>query len=549
MVWLGTLVFAATGALKGVEKGFDLLGVLVLAAATAVGGGSIRDVFPRITAKDYTESNSPSKGGRKLEGMRLIALLFLLASQALAQEADTYYARCQRLYQQGALESAQATCELALAGDPGHRPALRLLTRIHLDKKEPDQAATYLERLGDDPEAPLLRARLLLLRGKPGEVLSLPLPQGPEGRLLRALALEGLKRYEEALKEAKTLPSTPEVRLLLARLYLALDKPEEGLSVLDSSLEERLEKGRLLFLSGRPNEAIPLLEALLPELAGQPELARKALSTLVLAYLGQGDWARGQAALAQLSGLVNLPGLLLARAWPWLLAFLAFLGLILLGESRIEPLRTVEVVENPLPGPGSLYLFLLLALLLALGLAVLLGKALFANALALVTPYQQNQVLPSFYLFLGLFLFLGLLLWQRKRLAAILGPPQGFVEGFWVGPLLVLLLFVYGLVRPLLGFSTLPLNLLTFLGLALMEPFFRGFAPMVLKERYRDLAPYLSVLLFALALPGPTLLFLLLGAALYLAKERAESLLGLSLGWVVAGVVLALFPASWLRRF
>lgn len=37
LVWLGTLVFAATGALKGVEKGLDLLGVLVLAAVTAVG--------------------------------------------------------------------------------------------------------------------------------------------------------------------------------------------------------------------------------------------------------------------------------------------------------------------------------------------------------------------------------------------------------------------------------------------------------------------------------------------------------------------------------
>ena len=37
LVWLGTLVFAATGALKGVEKGFDLLGVLVLATVTAVG--------------------------------------------------------------------------------------------------------------------------------------------------------------------------------------------------------------------------------------------------------------------------------------------------------------------------------------------------------------------------------------------------------------------------------------------------------------------------------------------------------------------------------
>lgn len=45
LVWLGTLVFAVTGALKGVEKGFDLLGVLVLATVTAVGGGSIRDVL------------------------------------------------------------------------------------------------------------------------------------------------------------------------------------------------------------------------------------------------------------------------------------------------------------------------------------------------------------------------------------------------------------------------------------------------------------------------------------------------------------------------
>ena len=39
------LVFTATRALKGVEKGFDLLGVLVLATVTAVGGGSIRDVL------------------------------------------------------------------------------------------------------------------------------------------------------------------------------------------------------------------------------------------------------------------------------------------------------------------------------------------------------------------------------------------------------------------------------------------------------------------------------------------------------------------------
>jgi hypothetical protein len=82
-----------------------------------------------------------------------------------------------------------------------------------------------------------------------------------------------------------------------------------------------------------------------------------------------------------------------------------------------------------------------------------------------------------------------------------------------------------------------------------MEPFFRGLVPWVLRERYRDLAPYLAVLLFALAVPGPTPLLLLLGALLLWAKERAGSVLGVALGWVVAGVVLALLPPAWMRRF
>ncbi len=45
LVWIGTLTFAATGALVAVRKGFDLIGVLVLASVTAIGGGSIRDVI------------------------------------------------------------------------------------------------------------------------------------------------------------------------------------------------------------------------------------------------------------------------------------------------------------------------------------------------------------------------------------------------------------------------------------------------------------------------------------------------------------------------
>lgn len=45
MVWVGTITFAASGALVAVEKRFDLIGVLVLGGVTAIGGGSIRDVM------------------------------------------------------------------------------------------------------------------------------------------------------------------------------------------------------------------------------------------------------------------------------------------------------------------------------------------------------------------------------------------------------------------------------------------------------------------------------------------------------------------------
>ena len=42
---LGILVFAISGGLVGVRKGLDLFGVLVLAGATGLGGGFVRDVL------------------------------------------------------------------------------------------------------------------------------------------------------------------------------------------------------------------------------------------------------------------------------------------------------------------------------------------------------------------------------------------------------------------------------------------------------------------------------------------------------------------------
>lgn len=45
LVWIGTITFAVSGGLAAVQKRFDLVGVLVLSAVTAIGGGSVRDVI------------------------------------------------------------------------------------------------------------------------------------------------------------------------------------------------------------------------------------------------------------------------------------------------------------------------------------------------------------------------------------------------------------------------------------------------------------------------------------------------------------------------
>lgn len=58
LVYVGTVTFAVTGALAAVRKDFDLVGVLILAAVTAVGGGSIRDIvagiIPPASLRDET---------------------------------------------------------------------------------------------------------------------------------------------------------------------------------------------------------------------------------------------------------------------------------------------------------------------------------------------------------------------------------------------------------------------------------------------------------------------------------------------------------------
>lgn len=46
---IGTVSFAASGAMTGIKKGMDTFGVAILGLCTAVGGGAIRDVILGIT--------------------------------------------------------------------------------------------------------------------------------------------------------------------------------------------------------------------------------------------------------------------------------------------------------------------------------------------------------------------------------------------------------------------------------------------------------------------------------------------------------------------
>lgn len=46
---IGTIAFAISGAVKGIRKGLDVLGIFALAAITATGGGIIRDITLGLT--------------------------------------------------------------------------------------------------------------------------------------------------------------------------------------------------------------------------------------------------------------------------------------------------------------------------------------------------------------------------------------------------------------------------------------------------------------------------------------------------------------------
>ncbi|MER3480495.1 MAG: hypothetical protein C4327_08470 [Meiothermus sp.] len=477
----------------------------------------------------------------------LLGLGWVCAALAWAQVSgpQKYHQQCRALYEQGDLNSARATCELALVADPGYLPSLKLLTRINLEHGALAEAKPALEKMDqlapEDPEVRLLTGWARLLEGRPADALAFLDDQGStQALVLRGKALEALGRYEEALPLYLRATADAEGRLGAARLYQRLGRLQEGMALLGDTPPESLLRAELQWAAGRLGEAAAGLEAALPRLGPLEPDYNRALGLLAMVYYGQGDWTKGGLVLRQLSARVGLANELFLRTWPWLLTFLVFLGLVLYGESRIEPMRTVEMTGEPSYGPGTVYLWLLGGLALAALVSGWVGFSLYGNWLALFTPVQRELVRPVFYFLLGAFV-LGIAYYRlRSRLATHMGNPRGWIEGLWAGVVLLVLLGLYSLVRKPLGLGEVPPLFLTFVGLALLEPVLRGVATNALGERYKELTLPMTPLLGALAVPGPTLFWVVTGFFLGWLRARAGGVWGGVTAWLLVGIILAL---------
>ncbi|GIW28801.1 MAG: abortive infection protein [Meiothermus sp.] len=471
----------------------------------------------------------------------------LFAFTALAQlGAEGYYTQCKALYDQGVRDSAKATCQLALVDNPNHLPSIKLLGRIYLEENNLAAAQPFLQQMKQmgpqDPEVALLEARFLLLEGRPSEALErLPRGLSTEAVLLRAQIYEALGRYEEAYATYRRIAASEEARLGAARLAERLGRPQEALGLLGSSPKEQLVKARLMWLSGDTRAAAEALEEVLPRLGPLEGDYTQTLGLLAMVYYGLGEFEKGSLVLRQLSSRVSLPSSLLGKIWPWLLVFLIYLGLVLYGESRIEPMRTVEMGSDRRFGPGSIHLWLILAFILAGLASVGIGQLLYQNLLALFTPFQGQVVRPVFYFLMGaLALLITYQMVKQEGLVQALGSRSSWVEGTWAGLVLLALLGLYSYIAKPLGLSGLGTMYPIFLGLGLLEVVIRGVGYPIYKERYKELSNFMIPVLFALAIPGPTIFFLMASLFLGWLYMRTKGALAGATAWVLAGLILAL---------
>ena len=505
---------------------------------------------------------------------------------SLGNTTSSYTVQCANFYRAKDYLSARGQCQLAATDNPQDARAWQLLTASALaleDYSTATRALTQAQSLaGSQDETRLLEAELNLAQNSFEAALSVSdsVRQNSQRKLMvRAKALDALERKAEAIEAYRLVlsyfPTDDVARVALAQRLLE-QQPDEALIVLErgtgQSADLLAQQGYTEWAKGEGQKAILTLEKSL-DLAAQnprtlsPEQRVRALTALSMAYYGAGEFGEGSLVLQQLGENYNLLGHLLEFFIPFLLPLLLLLLLHLFGESRIEPLTTLEFDEGQRPWTvSSVYRILLVSLLGGLVMSMVYGSALYSNLLALWTPLQRNEALPIFYFTFAMLVFA--LTWQSLRSQGwkpntlLFAPylPQNLSLGILTGIAWAFVSVLYAnltrsLPQPWNGYF-LPLELPSFwlifalLALPLTEPFWRAYAFTPLEKRYeRPIAVGILVCLYGLifGVPLPLMLLegaLLMGLTLYKRNNSSTPAMAMRFTlYISLGVVAFLLPA------
>ena len=505
---------------------------------------------------------------------------------SLGNTTSSYTVQCANFYRAKDYLSARGQCQLAATDNPQDARAWQLLTASALaleDYSTATRALTQAQSLaGSQDETRLLEAELNLAQNSFEAALSVSdsVRQNSQRKLMvRAKSLDALERKAEAIEAYRLVlsyfPTDDAARVALAQRLLE-QQPDEALIVLErgtgQSADLLAQQGYTEWAKGEGQKAILTLEKSL-DLAAQnprtlsPEQRVRALTALSMAYYGAGEFGEGNLVLQQLGENYNLLGHLLEFFRPFLLPLLLLLLLHLFGESRIEPLTTLEFDEGQRPWTvSSVYRILLVSLLGGLVMSMVYGSALYSNLLALWTPLQRNEALPIFYFTFAMLVFA--LTWQSLRSQGwkpntlLFAPylPQNLSLGILTGIAWAFVSVLYAnltrsLPQPWNGYF-LPLELPSFwlifalLALPLTEPFWRAYAFTPLEKRYeRPIAVGILVCLYGLifGVPLPLMLLegaLLMGLTLYKRNNSSTPAMAMRFTlYISLGVVAFLLPA------
>ena len=505
---------------------------------------------------------------------------------SLSNTTSSYTVQCANFYRAKDYLSARGQCQLATTDNPQDARAWQLLTASALaleDYSTATRALTQAQSLaGSQDETRLLEAELNLAQNSFEAALSVSdsVRQNSQRKLMvRAKSLDALERKAEAIEAYRLVlsyfPTDDAARVALAQRLLE-QQPDEALIVLErgtgQSADLLAQQGYTEWAKGEGQKAIFTLEKSL-DLAAQnpetlsPEQRVRALTALSMAYYGAGEFGEGNLVLQQLGENYNLLGRLLEFFIPFLLPLLLLLLLHLFGESRIEPLTTLEFDEGQRPWTvSSVYRILLVSLLGGLVMSMVYGSALYSNLLALWTPLQRNEALPIFYFTFAMLVFA--LTWQSLRSQGwkpntlLFAPylPQNLSLGILTGIAWAFVSVLYAnltrsLPQPWNGYF-LPLELPSFwlifalLALPLTEPFWRAYAFTPLEKRYeRPIAVGILVCLYGLifGVPLPLMLLegaLLMGLTLYKRNNSSTPAMVMRFTlYISLGVVAFLLPA------